>query len=319
MKTDNTTLPLVSIIIPTHNRKTMVIRLLKSIMKSTYKHIEVIVVDDASTDNTYQAIKKTFASYRRLRVVRNKRNLFAAGARNVGTRVARGAYLFYVDDDNVLDAHAIAHLVRIFESDDGIGELGLVNKSFRDRKTVFWIQTIRNMWTTKTYLPNNLQMYANDEYWETPDVPNAFMVRASVIKTHGISFCEKFGIMYEESDLAYRIRKAGYTVKVVRDAIIYHDTGDYMDHFMNDARLPYVFARNRIIFHSLYSTKIQLLGIVLIWIWVFMLFYWYKAIWYRGNVSILQKAHWMLAYLKGNFAGISFIIRNEKLVYPKVT
>ena len=85
--------------------------------------------------------------------------------------------------------------------------------------------------------------------------------------------------------------------------------------------LPYVFARNRIIFHSMYSTKLQLISICMIWIWVFMIFYWYKALGYygRGNFSISQKIQWMFEYLKGNVAGLSFVIRNEKLVYPKVT
>jgi GT2 family glycosyltransferase len=127
--------------------------------------------------------------------------------------------------------------------------------------------------------------------------------------------------MYEESDVAYRIRSAGYSVNVVRDAITYHDQEDYMYHFMCDIRLPYVFARNRIIFHSLYSTKLQLIWILLIWIWVFMLFYWYKAFSYKGhgNFSVVQKIEWAFEYLKGNIAGLYFVTRNEKLIYPRVT
>jgi len=66
--------PLVSIIIPTHNRRDMVIRLLQSIIASTYKSIEVIVVDDASVDGTAVAIKKAFFHNNAICVERNKIN-----------------------------------------------------------------------------------------------------------------------------------------------------------------------------------------------------------------------------------------------------
>lgn len=312
---------LVSIIIPTHNRKDMVVRLLKSVVASSYKTIEIIVVDDASLDGTSQAIEMAFPHNKFIHVERNKTNLFAAGSRNIGTRISKGKYLFYVDDDNVLDNHAISVLVRAFEDGKNIGELGLVNKNFRDVNKVLWLTTGRNMWTTKTYLPTDLAIYSQNSVWDSVDVPNAFMVRADVIKKYGISFCEKFGIMYEESDVAYRIRKAGYSIKVVRDAVIYHDVGDYMNHMMKDVRLPYVFARNRIIFHAIYSSRIQLVGVLVIWIWAFMLFYWYMVVTYHGdgNFSFVWKLRLMFQYLKGNIAGLYFVLRHEQLVYSKIT
>ena len=55
MKTKNQ--PLVSVVIPTHDRKEMLVRLIKSIKKSTYKNLEINVVDDASSDGTYEYIK----------------------------------------------------------------------------------------------------------------------------------------------------------------------------------------------------------------------------------------------------------------------
>jgi len=313
--------PLVSIIIPTHNRKDLVIRLIKSVLGGTYKTIEIIVVDDASIDRTSDAIKKTFRGNRKLHLVRNKRNLYTAGSRNTGTRLSKGKYLFYIDDDNVLDKHAISRLVQVFESDEKIGELGLVNMSYRHKDTVFWLITKRDMWTSRTYLPNNLRDYSQHPIWDTEDVPNAYMIRAYPIKKYGISFCEKFGIMYEDCDVSFRLRKAGYTIKVVRDAIIYHDVGDYMIHFMSDIRLPYAFARNRIIFHSVYSTKAQLLSILLVWIWAFMFYYWYKVVTYAGQerFSFKQKLLLMAVYFKGTIAGLLFVLRNEKLVYPPIT
>ena len=61
--------PLVSIVIPTRNRKNKLIRLLASIMRSSYPadRLEVIVIDDASTDGTYHVVRKEFPKVKLLR------------------------------------------------------------------------------------------------------------------------------------------------------------------------------------------------------------------------------------------------------------
>lgn len=318
--------PLVSVIIPTHNRKDMVVRLLRSVFASTYKTIEVLVVDDASSDGTSQAVKKIFPGNTKLHVVRNNINLYSAGSRNRGMKLAKGKYLFFIDDDNVVDKYAIAELVREFEKDNAIGELGLAIYSFNDKHKVLWLRTKRNMWTSKTYRATDIREFSHEKTWDTADVPNAFMVRASVIKQHHLSFCKQFGIMYEESDLAYRIHNAGYNILVVKDAIIYHDNEEilpggkrreYLYHFMSDDRRFYVFARNRIIFHSLYSTRLELLSILLVWMWVFTLYYLYKIFSYNGvgNFPLSKRVHLALQYLKGDIEGLLFVIKGEKLHY----
>jgi GT2 family glycosyltransferase len=307
----------VSIVIPTHNRKEILKRLLKSIYKSTYKHFEVIVVDDASSDKTVELINKTF-SKSNLRIIRNKKNLYTAGSRNIGLKQCKGELIFFVDDDNVLDKNTIYSLVDVFIKDKNVGAVGPVNYSFSKQKQVLWFKTIRNMLTTKTYQPRSISIVKNKLIWETDDIPNAFMVNANVVRKNRITFREKFGIMYEESDFAYRIRNSGYKILVSKNAKIYHDietkeknkkTKDYMFHFMQDKRRPYVFARNRILFHSLYSSKIQLIIILLFWNWFFALYYIYKILFYSGvgEFSLIKRIYLSFQYLKGIAAGITII------------
>lgn len=306
--------PLVSIVIPTHNRKEMLVRLLKSVLESTFQNIEIIIVDDASTDGTSGLVKKFFSKNALIKLIRNQKNLFVSESRNVGMKVAKGKYIFFVDDDNVLDKNAISRLVEAFETNNSIGELGLVNYSFSNKNKILWLYTSRNMSTTKTYLPNDITAFNNKMQWDTVDVPNAFIIRADILKRNAISFCGFFGIMYEESDLAYRIREQGYTIKVIRDAKIYHDVDGFMSHFINNTKRVYVFARNRIIFHSLYSTQLQFIGIAIFWIWAFAAFYIFNIISYNGtDVSVSQKLRLIFSYLKGNFDGLAFVIRKERL------
>jgi GT2 family glycosyltransferase len=302
--------PLVSVIIPTHNRKNMVIRLVHSVFASTYQPIEIIVIDDASTDGTAATLKKIFSHQKNLRIIRNTSNLFTAGSRNTGAKNAKGKYLFFIDDDNVIEKHAISVLTDLFESDEKIGELGLVNYSFSDKHTLWWLCTRRNMWTSKTDMMNSLDTFSALRAWDTLDVPNAFMIRAEALAKHHISFRTMFEIMYEESDVAYRIRSAGYSVKVARDAKIYHDVGDYRYHFMRTPRRWFVFARNRIIFHSLYSTRPQLVSILLIWIWFFAAYYIYQM--FRASdykkYSFWKRLEAAMHYIWGNFAGIAYVL-----------
>ena len=113
-------------------------------------------------------------------------------------------------------------------------------------------------------------------------------------------------------------------IVVVKNAKIYHDiekkendgsVKNYMYHFMEDKRRPYVFARNRIIFHSLYSNKFQFIFIILFWVWFFAAYYIYKIIFYSGigNFSVFNRIKLVFAYLRGTFKGLSFVFNNEKL------
>ena len=308
---------LVSIVIPTHNRKESVVRLLKQIINNDYKKLEIIVVDDASSDGTYEFIQSEIKDPR-LKIIQNKKNLFAAASKNVGAEKAQGEFIFFIDDDNVVSNHLISNLVKVISSDEKIGEVGPVMYFYSKKNKIFWAGTNRNMLTSKTNFRLNFKNLSNTKVWDTDDVLNAYMVRSSVVKNHKIKFKDKLGIMYEESDYAYRIRKLGYLVKVVRDAKIYHDVEDwsgkknktaFLYHTMKDIRRPYYTARNRLIFHTLYSNKLQLLGIVLFWNWLFAGFYLSQIISYSGpgEFTFLDRVKLSISYIRGILDGIRFM------------
>ena len=283
---------LISVVIPTYNRKKLAERLIRSILKSTYKNIETIIIDDASKDNTSEYLKLKFKNNKKIKIFRNKKNLFAAGSKNEGQKRSKGKFIMFIDDDNTIDRKMIKELVSVLLKNPSIGEVGPVNYNYNRKTAILLARSTRNMWTTKTLHLRTLSPFALKKIWETDDIPNAFMVRAEVIKKNKIEFRAKFGIMYEESDYAYRIREAGYKIVIARNAKIYHDIEDlslrnksknYMYHFMEDKRRPFVFARNRVIFHSLYSSKIQKVFIFSFWIWFFSAYYIYKFLFYYNN------------------------------------
>jgi glycosyltransferase involved in cell wall biosynthesis len=90
--------PKVSVIIPTHNRAELLRGAIASVMKQTFQDFEVIVVDDASKDNTPEVVH-SFAD-NRIRYVRNEINKGEGGSRNVGLRNASGDFIAFLDDDD---------------------------------------------------------------------------------------------------------------------------------------------------------------------------------------------------------------------------
>jgi glycosyltransferase involved in cell wall biosynthesis len=91
--------PLVSVVLPTHNRADLLRRAISSVLAQTHRALELIVVDDASTDHTPDVVATCDDS--RLRYVRLERNRRAAAARNVGIRLARGELVAFQDDDDI--------------------------------------------------------------------------------------------------------------------------------------------------------------------------------------------------------------------------
>jgi len=104
--------PLVSVILPTHNRAPVLRHAIHSVLAQTYDHLELLVVDDASTDSTAQVVEAIRDP--RLRYFRLAENRRAAHARNVAIRAARGSLLAFNDDDDLWLAEKlqkqIAHL-----------------------------------------------------------------------------------------------------------------------------------------------------------------------------------------------------------------
>ena len=78
----NDTRPTVSVIIPTYNRADLIVRALRSVLDQTYKDFEVIIIDDASEDNTGDAVKSFHDE--RVIYIRQKENKGGSASRNIG-------------------------------------------------------------------------------------------------------------------------------------------------------------------------------------------------------------------------------------------
>jgi GT2 family glycosyltransferase len=108
--------PMVSVIVPTHDRPDTLRLALESILEQTYRDFEIVVVNDAGVD--VREVLAEFASTGRISYVRHAVNRGLAAARNSGIGVARGKYLAYLDDDDRFYPEHLATLVRALERGD---------------------------------------------------------------------------------------------------------------------------------------------------------------------------------------------------------
>ena len=104
--------PKVSIIVPVYNLGGLVAPCLHSLLEQTYKNIEIIVVDDGSTDHSLLECQRIVLNDSRSLVLR-KENGGLSSARNFGLRYASGDYVMFVDGDDILDEHAVEILVNL--------------------------------------------------------------------------------------------------------------------------------------------------------------------------------------------------------------
>ena len=103
--------PLVSIVLPTYNGEKYLSQAINSCINQTYKNIELIVVNDASTDSTPQIIESFRKSDSRIRIISNKTNKKLPESLNIGHRAAKGEFITWTSDDNLYLEQAIETLV----------------------------------------------------------------------------------------------------------------------------------------------------------------------------------------------------------------
>lgn len=122
--------PRVSVVLPTYNRADVVDRAIESVLDQTYTGFELVVVDDASTDDT-DAVVGAFDDDR-IRYVEHRENRGASAARNTGIRAATGEIIAFQDSDDVWGAEKLERQVAVFDRTDG--EVGVVyTGTWRDR------------------------------------------------------------------------------------------------------------------------------------------------------------------------------------------
>ncbi len=296
---------MISIIVVTKDRSNLLKDCLKSIKQSTFKDIEIIVVDNNSSDNTLKFLK----SLRNLKIISNKINEGLAGGKNRGVVKAKGEYVLFIDDDNVIDKNMIKNLYQAFRKDPEIIASSPLTFYFMDKKRIWFAGAKFNLFTSK---PKFLHQIPKDgEIIESDILHNVLMIKRSVGDVVG--WYDKELVMNTDFDFFVRLKRSfkGKKVLVVRNAISYHNIPlpqndkDPLRNFgfSNELRV-YYFARNRGLLMKRFAPRLNLL------IFIF-LFYPFFTLYYAFQVIRFKRFDFLIAHLRGTIDGYKYIFFNS--------
>jgi GT2 family glycosyltransferase len=201
------TLPLVSIITVSWNRKEDVSELVESLLKQTYKKKEIIVVDNASTDGTVEFLRK---NYPNIRIIALKRNCGLHGGFNIGVAIAKGDIIVGVDHDCVLeDEHTIDKVVKCFMENSRLGIVAFKVCSYFSKEI---------SWDNPLHLPNgdSRQGYPCIAY----NGCGYAILKNVYVKAGGLD--EQFFIYYGELDLTLRVIDMKYECRYFPEVVVLH-------------------------------------------------------------------------------------------------
>lgn len=198
---------------------------INSLIKPNYPKWELIVVDNASRDNSVAYIKKKFKNYRNCFVIQNPINMYSQGL-NIGARKASGKYLAYFNNDVAVSKSYLNNLVKEFERDKklAIAQGKLLN--YKDHTIIDSAGETMDIFGNPHTLGNGEK---DKSQYDTPeDILSASgsvcMIKKNIFKKLG-EYDPSYGIGYEDMDLALRARRMGYKIKRFPKAIVYHKRG----------------------------------------------------------------------------------------------
>lgn len=201
-----TSFPLVSVLIPVYNVEKFVKEAIDSIQNQTYKNLEIIVVDDCSTDATYNIVKSMAVQDKRINLVKNKKNLKISRTLNKALDLATGDYIARMDGDDISALDRIEKKIQFLEENSQfdlvgcsliaidvhnkkIGESIYFSKENILKKTVKYVTPVSHIWVAKRSLYDKLNGYRNISGVEDYD----FLLRMNSLKLRYTNLEDYFG------------------------------------------------------------------------------------------------------------------------------
>ena len=105
----------ISVIIPVYNAEKFIIKCLDSVINQTFQDIEIICIDDCSTDNSKQILKDFASKDSRIKTIFFDKNKKQGGARNAGLDIAQGKYVTFVDADDYIEPTMLEKMYKAAE------------------------------------------------------------------------------------------------------------------------------------------------------------------------------------------------------------
>jgi GT2 family glycosyltransferase len=208
--------PLVTVIVVNLNGRKWLEKCIPSILNSNYPLFELIVVDNGSTDDSVEFLKK---NYPEVKVIQLGKNMGWSAANNEGIRMAKGDIIVCLSNDIEVDLNCLKEIVKFMESVPSIGIVQCNSISMWDRKTLD---------SSMNYLDKFGYCYGYAPTTKPQEVffaeGMAFAVKREIIKNVGL-LDDYYFMEYDDMDFCWRARLAGYRIFFLPSAVVYHARG----------------------------------------------------------------------------------------------
>ena len=217
---------LLSIIVITYNSQDVILNCLGSVFAQKHSRIEVIVVDNASEDETSSIIK---SKYPDVVLIENQKNLGPCKARNQGIVRANGKFILCLDDDTKLNSNFLVNIHKAIESDDSIGAVQ-PKVLMADGKTAYSTGIYATF--LRRFYDIGVGKIDGERFSQRRDIfgasATAVLYRREALETirqREEYFDEDFFYFFEDVDISWRMQKKGWRTVYAPDSVCFHVGG----------------------------------------------------------------------------------------------
>jgi GT2 family glycosyltransferase len=222
--------PYVEVIMVNFNGKADLASCLPSLFKTDYPNFDTIIVDNASTDGSLEMLQEICKHERKLKIIRSTKNIGFASANNLALKYVKGDFIVLLNCDSTVSPNWLKELVAIMANDEAVGIcqsklLSLFNQKIID--SVGDMVHPSGMSVPRGMGEEDMGKYDNErEIFSARGA--AMIIRRSLIAEIGF-FDPDYFMSYEDIDLSWRARLAGYEVKLAPESVVYHRGFDMYD------------------------------------------------------------------------------------------
>ena len=298
----------VCVIIPNWNGKELLKDCLNSLRRQTYKKFQIIVVDNGSTDDSVQYVKKNFSE---VIVIKLDKNYGFAKAINEGVRNSNADYVVFLNNDTYADKNWLKELMAMADIHPEVISVGCKLLNYYRRKIIDGVGIMINevgQARSLGYQEEDQGQYDKVKYIFGATAGAALFKRSAFIKLG--MFDENFFMYSEEVDFAFRAQFSGYKSIFCPKAMVYHK------HKASAEKLPQLIEYWQ--FRNMYQTIIKNFPIRVIlkkWRWLKIILVYFNTIIYQMKLGFILPPVLVTVYLMVNLPRL--IIQRYKIQKSK--
>jgi glycosyltransferase involved in cell wall biosynthesis len=266
--------PFVSVVIPAHNEEKWLSACIESFYNQTYKNLEIIVVDDGSTDRTFDIIKQYIIKQYPIRLIRHEKCLGEARARTSGVKVAKGEIILHGEADAVYPLDYIEKALKYFMDPKvmavSCGQIKVLNS----------LNTVMaNYYRVRRFASFQMRLRG-----EKPTY-GCHLVRREVFEK--IGYYDPSCIVGCDADFALRIQKSGMKIKWASDIYFYHADPSTLSAFLRRTFKGNLYRRHFLERWNMWPRGWKMIGFLLWNIFVTLIPLYFVLLWIHYFFGIL--------------------------------